>query len=230
VCLQSPVLDLGASELFQSCSCGCSIPFGLPDPDRTSVPAFSGGGGPLNVATPGGGAQAGLIQSPAMFCASTLSAVASQAWTRPQGIVQVKSGCGALVTRGKPVELCTWFANIPDALVSGERIAGKKTMFGWQARLIQDTAGNVALYWGDRTAEAWKTTDGGSTFQTPAGNFGTLTRQGDGSFTRTTKDSTYYDFDSAGKLQKIKDRSSDGNVVYYTGRTSRTTPRDASVP
>ncbi|MCE9584593.1 MAG: hypothetical protein K8T20_19050 [Planctomycetes bacterium] len=208
--LQPVVAEFSGGE-----GCSCAPPMSLSFFDGSGTFTLSGGGGPSNVATPGGGAAAGLIQPGAMICAAENSVLASQAWTRPYGVIQVKSGCGALVTRGKPVELCTWFSNVPDGLVAAERYAGKKTMFGWMARLIQDTTGNVAIYWGDRTVEAWQTTDGGATFTAPKGNFGTLTKQGDGSFTRATKDTTYYDFDSAGRLQTIKDRSADGNVVYY---------------
>ncbi|MCE9584591.1 MAG: hypothetical protein K8T20_19040 [Planctomycetes bacterium] len=211
--IQTSIAELGISGLTapqQECTCG--PPMSVQEPDGSN----GGDGSSANTATPGGGSAAsGLVQGAPMFCASEKTASMSQAWTRPYGIVQLKSGCGALVTRGKPVELCTWFSNVPDALVSAERIAGKKTMFGWQVRLIQDTAGNVAIYWGDRSIEGWRTTNGGATFSAPRGSFGTLTKQGDGSFTRTTKDSTYYDFDSAGRLQKIKDRSTDGNPVYF---------------
>jgi YD repeat-containing protein len=135
--------------------------------------------------------------------------------------MKVKSGCGTLFGRGQMLDLGVYFRNIPDGLTDDlgmsqvELLAGTKRQFGWQCRLIKDTAGNATIYWGAWGAEGWLTPDGGTTFDSPRGSFGTLTQQPDGSFTRTTKDGMYYDFDSAGRLQTIKDRSANGNVIYY---------------
>jgi hypothetical protein len=205
----SLIAESGISGIPTGGDCCGSTSFIDPDGGKMTP---SGGGGPL-INTPGGGNNGSLIQPAPMYCASNKVATGSQVWMRPYGMVQYKSGCGALITRGKPVELCQWFENVADGLSSSERILGARWSFGWQVRLIKDASGNAALYWGDRSVEAWKSPDGGSTFTLPKGSFGTLTKQGDGSFTRTTKDGTYYDFDSNGRLQKIKDRSSDGNVT-----------------
>jgi hypothetical protein len=165
------------------------------------------------VATSGFGIGMGVAKPGDMICNLPTVAYGSQISAALYGRLQVKTECATLPTRGERLELCSFFLDAPDGLISSERIAGKKRTFGWQVRLIEDTVGNVAIYWGDRRIEGWKKS--GSNYLAPRGTFGTLTKQADNSFTRTTKNSVYFDFNSAGRLQTIKDRSQDGNILYY---------------
>jgi len=153
-----------------------------------------------------------VTRGPSMVCNLPVTGFGSQIDVSVGGAVRVKSGCGVLPTRGESLELCTYFMSFPDAFANAE--AGIKRSFGWQVKLVIDGASNVALYWGDRRVEAWVSSGGGAFVNAP-GTFGTLTQQGDGSYTRTTKDCVYYDFNSSGLLQTIKDRSLNGNVIYY---------------
>jgi hypothetical protein len=119
-----------AVESAGSAGCGCANPstidggyMTLPDGVKGQIHTPGGGNG-SQVNTPGGGNAGGILQGAPMWCASSHYANGSQSWVRPYGLLQFKSGCAALVTRGKTVELCTWFSNVPDPLVAAERIAG----------------------------------------------------------------------------------------------------------
>ena len=159
-------------------------------------------------------AASGVLGGPdPMFCPAVREVSKPKIKASPDGNLQVCTSCMVLPTRGWPLDLGVTFSNAPDGLGSGERPAGCKRSFGWQMRLIQDTAGNVAIYREHRKVEGWKTTDGGSTLVAPKGSYGTLTKAG-GKFDRTSKSAVYFDFDSAGRLQTIKDRSSNGNIIY----------------
>lgn len=137
----------------QQVPCGCAAPETVATISQQSptTPANDN----VTLSSPGGGMTRSPSFGGAAICAPVLVYSGSQAYVRPYGTLQLRSGCGVLLTRGVPLELCQWFANVPDGLISGERIAGTKTSFGWQTRLIQYLAGNVAIYWGDRTVEGW---------------------------------------------------------------------------
>ncbi len=158
------------------------------------------------------GTSAAILKADPVICNKYEQARLSRILTTLPGMLMVKTECGVLRTRGEPLELCTTFTSYQDPFATAQ-IAGIKRSFGWEARLIIDASnGNVAIYWGDRRVEAW--TNSGGTFTATPGTFGTLVLANN-TYTRTTKDCVYYDFDSNGRLQKIHDRSVDGNFIYY---------------
>jgi YD repeat-containing protein len=185
----------------------------------------NGDGTPTDSSSPPSGDD---VNSDDEDCPYSNDADASRISRSLYGRMRVKNGCGMLPIRGqREVDFGVYFTSGPQMLVAAEQLAGPKRSFAWQMRLIRDTVGNIAIYWGDGSTEAWISSDGGLTYPTPPpGRFGTLTRQSDGSFTRTMKNVLYYDFDSTGHLQRIHDRSQDGNFVYYNYDT---TPKLVSI-
>ncbi len=147
------------------------------------------------------------------LCTETVEAFHSVITATAQGEIKAANGWKPLLTRGETLDLGVNHSNLPDGLVDAERPAGSKAMFGWQVRLVKDASNNVTIYWGKQKVEAWPSY--GGTYPTPAGTFGTLTKQVDDSFSRHTKTGVYYDFNASGRLIQIKDRSSNGNVIYY---------------
>jgi len=130
------------------------------------------------------------------------------------GAVQVLSDPGNLYTRGETVNLGVYFCNFLKVwwLQASNPPERSRALAGRCGSSSTITA-MLRIYKGNRKAEAWKNNGAGG--YVSGGVFGTLTKQLDGSFTRTTKKSVYYDFDSTGRIKTIKDRSADGNVIYY---------------
>lgn len=81
--------------------------------------------------------------------------------------------------------------------------------------LVRNDDGSVLLIDGDGTDMLFRapTATGGTKYVSPPGDFSTLERLGDGTFRRTLKDRTVYQFDINNRLVSMKDRH--GNETRY---------------
>ena len=81
--------------------------------------------------------------------------------------------------------------------------------------------GSVVVTFGDGHAEKWTWTD--SAYDGAPGVFGTLVKNGDGSFDLTEKDQTRYHFDANGRLSWAEDRNGNRTALAYNAQGRLTT-------
>src|SRR5207245_5957955 len=95
--------------------------------------------------------------------------------------------------------------------------------YGWglrsETRLVQ-TGGGQLLVGGGGGSRWFKLLDNG-TYQSPAYDFGTLTDNGDTTFTYTAKDKFMYNFNSFGTLTSVVSPGLNGPRATYTYSASR---------
>jgi len=72
----------------------------------------------------------------------------------------------------------------------------------------------------------WYASSGPNTFTTPAGDFSTLVKNGDGTFTRTLKDGTKQNFSTTGLQASIVDRNNNTITFAYDGSNNLATITD----
>ncbi len=97
---------------------------------------------------------------------------------------------------------------------------------GWQLgglqRLVENPDGSILLIdGGGLTLRFMPPAAAGESYNSPSGDFTTLIKNADGSYSRTLTDQTVYEFNAAGLLQTVSDRL--GNVtefVYASGLLS----------
>ncbi len=102
---------------------------------------------------------------------------------------------------------------------------GVKWSHNWQASLTEFNSGNnaqVRLPGG--SSLTWNKVSG--VFQPPAGFEGTLVKNGDGTWTLTTKHKLVYAFSSAGRLTSITDRNGNTTTLAYDGNNRLATITD----
>jgi YD repeat-containing protein len=80
--------------------------------------------------------------------------------------------------------------------------------------LVRNDDGSVLLIDGDGTDMLFRAPTSGTKYVSPPGDFSTLERLGDGTFRRTLKDRTVYQFDLNNRLVSMKDRH--GNETRHT--------------
>ncbi len=80
--------------------------------------------------------------------------------------------------------------------------------------LVRNDDGSVLLIDGDGTDMLFRAPISGNKYVSPPGDFSTLERLGDGTFRRTLKDRTVYQFDANNRLVSVKDRH--GNETRHT--------------
>ena len=87
----------------------------------------------------------------------------------------------------------------------------------WNLRLTENTTdSSVAIGFGDGHTEGWTWT--GTAYDGGPGVFGTLVKNGDGSFDLTQKDQTRYHFDAAGRLAWAEDKNTNRTTLTYDGQ------------
>ena len=107
---------------------------------------------------------------------------------------------------------------------------GVKWSHNWQASLTEFNSGNnVQVRLAGGSSLTWNKVSG--TFQPPTGFEGSLVKNGDSSWTLTTKRQLVYTFDSSGKFTSVEDRNGNATTLAYTDGllTSITDPGDRSL-
>jgi YD repeat-containing protein len=87
------------------------------------------------------------------------------------------------------------------------------TLESWQ-EIVENPDGSLLLLDGNGSQLLFEPPTAGNTYISPAGDYSTLVRLADGTYRRTLKDRTVYQFNAAKKLSSVRDRF--GNRTNYT--------------
>ena len=92
---------------------------------------------------------------------------------------------------------------------------------GWQLsgeqRLIENPDDSILFIDGDGEVLLFDAPESGGAYGSPAGDFTTLIKNMDGTFTRTTTEQTVFQFDDLGRLVSVTDRNGNLTQHQYTG-------------
>jgi len=115
----------------------------------------------------------------------------------------------SIPTRGLPLD----FARTYNSLDPQPGPLGYGWTHNWHLRLTEPTTDTVVVTFGDGHAEKW--TWSGSAYDGAPGVFGTLVKNGDGSWDLTQKDQTRYHFAADGRLIWAEDRNGNRTTLTY---------------
>ncbi|MCH8186624.1 MAG: hypothetical protein IH862_11030, partial [Chloroflexi bacterium] len=128
------------------------------------------------------------------------------------GFGQIWTSC-SLGSPGFPGGCFTQFSGRFSQTVRGTLISVSAgwALAGWQ-ELVENTDGSVLLIDGDGTTVVFSNPHD-NVFDSPPGDFSTLSKLPGGTFSRTLKDQTVFLFNSENKLALVQDRN--GNETHY---------------
>jgi len=115
----------------------------------------------------------------------------------------------SIPTRGLPLD----FARTYNSLNPQLSPLGYGWTHNWNLRLTEPTTDTVVVTFGDGHAEKW--TWSGSAYDGAPGVFGTLVRNGDGTWDLTQKDQSRYHFAADGRLLWAEDRNGNRTTLTY---------------
>jgi RHS repeat-associated protein len=115
----------------------------------------------------------------------------------------------SIPTRGLPLD----FTRAYNSLNPQPGPLGYGWTHNWHLRLTELTTDTVVITFGDGHAEKWTWT--GSAYDGAPGVFGTLVRNGDGTWDLTQKDQSRYHFAADGRLLWAEDRNGNRTTLTY---------------
>ena len=113
--------------------------------------------------------------------------------------------------RGLPLEFTRYYSSQSDYNGS----LGRNWSHTYETGLDIADNGDVTVRYAQGTTAYF--TKSGSSYVAPNGIFDTLIKNGDGTYTLTTKEQIRYNYSSAGKLTSIVDRNNNTTTVSYNG-------------
>jgi RHS repeat-associated protein len=122
----------------------------------------------------------------------------------------------SIPTRGLPLD----FARTYNSLNPQPGPLGYGWTHNWHLRLTEPTTDTVVITFGDGHAEKWTWT--GSAYDGAPGVFGTLVKNGDGTWDLTQKDQSRYHFAADGRLLWAEDRNGNRTTLTYDAQSRLT--------
>jgi len=126
-------------------------------------------------------------------------------------------------------EIGAWMGSMTDSTGQVVHVNAIDSPFGagWQLggvqQFVENPDGSVLFIDGDGTNIVFEPLAEPGQYDSPVGDFSTLVKNGDGTFTRTMTDQAVYQFDNAGRLISMTDRNSNTTEHVYDPGTGRLT-------
>lgn len=113
--------------------------------------------------------------------------------------------------RGVPLEFTRYYSS--QSAYNGS--LGRNWSHTYETHLAVAGNGDVTVWYAQGTTAYF--TKSGSSYVAPTGPYDVLVKNGDGTYTLTTKEQIRYNYSSAGKLTSIVDRNNNATTVSYDG-------------